>query len=225
MKIKNTKKAYTLVELVVTIAILSITATMGIGIFASVMQNYSSASVTAKEQEKAYEIESFILRHARVASDVYFITNDNSLYSNSNYIDHVASSEAAISLDDAVGGVMTCNAGSDKISYHDKFFDEDDDVVNGTELSINGVENIEFSLKNQKSDAAQPSEYSFAYLTYKITMKAGYSVNGAVMLYNCKNIVFPHDPDNFVEVTGDTAGGDFKVGDPDFNTGIAFLKK
>lgn len=225
MKIKNTKKAYTLVELLVTIAILSITATMGIGIFSSAMQNYSSASVTAKEQEKAYEIENFILRHARVASDVYFITNDNSLYSNSNYIDHIASTEAAISLDDAIGGVITCEADSKKFSYHDKFFDEDSDVISDGDLTIIGIDSIEFGLRKQKANASEASDDSFAYLTYKINMSEGYSVNGAVMLYNCSNIVFPYDPDNFVETTTDTAANTFKVGDPDFNTGIAFLKK
>ena len=39
----KSKKAFTLVELVVTIAILSITATMGVGIFAATLRNYSRA--------------------------------------------------------------------------------------------------------------------------------------------------------------------------------------
>ncbi len=222
MKIKNTKKAYTLVELVVTIAILSITAGFGIGIFASALRNYSTASITANEQDKALEIEAYILRHARVASDVYFITNDSSLYSNSNFSDHIVPNEAAISLADPVGGVMYCSANSQVVTYHDKYLDDDDDVVNSADLQVTGVESIEFKLANQKSDFTQGSDDSFVYLKYKINMIEGYSVNGAVMLYNCKNVVFSHDPDNFVESTLDST---FKVGGGSFNTGIAFLKK
>ena len=211
-----------MVELVVTIAILSITATIGVGIFASALSNYSQASVTAKEQEKAFELENFIIRYGRVASDVYFITNDNSMYTNSNFIDHIASSEAAISLDDAVGGVIKAAAGSDMFSYHTKYKDDDDNVVTDTDTKIAGVESIEFKLTNQKSKFEQNSETSFSYLKYKINMVEGYSVTGAVMLNNLSNVVFTHDPNNYVETTLDDT---FKVGDPDFETGIAFLKK
>ena len=42
-RFKN-KKGYTLVELVVTIAILAIVAGMGVGIFAMTMNNYSKAA-------------------------------------------------------------------------------------------------------------------------------------------------------------------------------------
>ncbi len=223
MKFKKSKKAYTLVELVVTIAILSITATMGIGIFASAMSNYSKASFAAKEQEKALEIENFILRYARVATDVYFITNDSSLYSNPNLSDHYASSEAAISLDDAVGGVLTSNAGSNIIGYHTKYKDDSDNIVNEEDIKLSGVKSIEFKLSNQKSQLEQNEDVSFVYLNYKINMIEGYSVDGAVMLYNCKNVIFTHDPGAFVETTSDV--GTFAVGDEDFNTGIAFLKK
>ena len=69
----KSKAAFTLVELVVTIAIVGITAGFGVGIFASTLRNYSSASVTATEQEKANQIESFIVRNARTATEVCYI--------------------------------------------------------------------------------------------------------------------------------------------------------
>lgn len=221
MRKYKTKKAFTLVELVVTLAILSITAGMGIAIFASALQNYSKASVTSSEQEKALEIETYILRHARVATDVYFITSDVNINGSADYTDHVVPSASAISLEDAVGGVVTNAANSNIFEYYDLDKADDDTVVKGVTLNVTGVESIEFKFNKQKIDFTEGSNDSFAYLNYKINMEEGYSVSGSVMLYNCKNVVFSHDPGNFVESTSDDT---FTVGS-EFNTGIAFLKR
>lgn len=222
MKKFRSKKAFTLVELVVTIAILSITAGFGIAIFSSALQNYSTASVTSKEQEKAMEIENYILRHARVATDVFFVTSDSTLNGNVDYVDHIVPSVSAISLEGAVGGVMTTQGKSELLEYYDLEKNDDDEIEKTGNLSVIGVESIEFKLNKQKIAFTEGSNDSFAYLNYKINMTEGYSVSGSVMLYNLNNVKFSHDPDNFAETTLD---GTFKVGGSDFNTGIAFLKQ
>ncbi len=218
----RSKKAFTLVELVVTIAILSITAGMGIGIFSAALQNYSTASVTSGEQDKALEIESYILRHARVATNVYFITSDSTLNGNASFTDHIVANSAAVELEGAEGGVVTNEGNSNVVRYYDLDKNDDDEIEASPELSVTGVESIEFKFNKQKIDYDEGSNDSFAYLNYKINMVEGYSVRGSVVLYNLKNVVFSHDPDNYVESTLD---GTFKVGGGSFNTGIAFLRE
>ena len=64
-KKRKSKKGFTLVELVVTVAILGIVSGMGVGIVANTIRNYAVASTTAQEQETAIQIENFITRYAR----------------------------------------------------------------------------------------------------------------------------------------------------------------
>ncbi len=227
MKKFRTKKAFTLVELVVTVAIMSITAGVGIGIFASAMQNYSTASVTASEQEKALEIEKFILDKARLATTVYYITNDSSL--NGSYVDHIVKDEATAQLNNstASGGMLTVDAGSTYAKYYDLDKEETGggyvNIVKSTTLQVSGLDNIKFRLYKQKAELANEESRIFNYLSYKITMENGYSISGTVLLYNCKNVTFDADDSSFVEYTKD---GEFTVGGEGntFNTGIAFLK-
>ena len=221
MKKFRTKKAFTLVELIVTVAIMSITAGVGVGIFASAIQNYSTASVTASEQEKALEIESFILKHARLASSVYFITNDNSL--NSTYVDHIVANEATAQVNDATGGILTVASGSTIVNYYDLDMDEHDNVTKSVTLQVQKLDNIKFKLYKKKADLADEDSRVFNYLSYTITMESGYSISGTALLYNCKNVAFKADAASFVEYTEE---GEFTVGGESntHNTGIAFMK-
>ncbi|HCA54249.1 MAG: type II secretion system protein, partial [Clostridia bacterium] len=66
MKKLRSKRGFTLVELIVAVAILSMVAGMGAGIVGQAIRNYSTAQITSYEQETAMSVESFILGGARV---------------------------------------------------------------------------------------------------------------------------------------------------------------
>ena len=87
-KKRKSKKGFTLVELVVTVAILGIVSGVGVGIVANTIRNYAVASTTAQEQETAIQIENFITRYARTASDIDVIEDANipSFNKNEEYI-------------------------------------------------------------------------------------------------------------------------------------------
>lgn len=70
----RSKKGLTLVELVVTVAILGIVSSMGVGIVANSITNYSKASVTSQEQQTALDIENFIRLSARKADGAELLT-------------------------------------------------------------------------------------------------------------------------------------------------------
>ena len=59
MKKLRSKRGFTLVELIVAVAILSMVAGMGAGIVGQAIRNYSTAQITSYEQETAMSVESF----------------------------------------------------------------------------------------------------------------------------------------------------------------------
>ena len=227
----TTKKAYTLVELIVTVAILSITAGFGIGIFTSAMGNYSTASIRAKEQEKALEIESFILRYARLSSDVYFVTSDGS--KNTKNTDHTSDNVANLlnSKPSAVGGIISCDhTNPERLTYYDRYAEittpagggsPTTEIKKGAEFQLDGVKDIKFQLYKQKADNTEGINDTFAYLNYNIEMPEGYSIKGNVMLYNCQNVTF--NTSSAYTVT--TADGEFTLCDMSYDTAIAFLQQ
>lgn len=70
MNRRKSKKGYTLVELVVTIAILSITASMGVGILVMVMNNYGQAAKASHSQQQVVELENYIREYFKTGGDV-----------------------------------------------------------------------------------------------------------------------------------------------------------
>ena len=77
MKKFRSKKGMTLVELVVTIAILGIVSGFSLTIVVTAMNNYSEAAIVQGDQDTALMIEEFIVRQARVASKIQFVENDD----------------------------------------------------------------------------------------------------------------------------------------------------
>lgn len=75
MKKFKSKKAFTLVELVVTVTIIAIVSGFGVGIFASTISNYMTASVTGFDQQKANQIEQYILQNTVSAERIVFLSN------------------------------------------------------------------------------------------------------------------------------------------------------
>ena len=229
MRKLRSRKGVTLVELVVTVAILGITAGMGVGIFASAMKNYSTASVVAVEQGKTAQIEEFVTRFARVCTSMYYVDQDapsgvdpsTTIVLNPNDIDSLI-----IDMDNKKEiSYMTIAPGTKTLTYRDVVRDYDGNQLELQNTSISGVERVEFSVFKQKvevdpGDTAIADGRAFLYMKYSISMEGGYSVGGCVLLNNCSNITTVTN-DRFVEIGKDIAS--FVVGDADTKTeGILF---
>ncbi len=183
----RSKKAYTLVELVVTVAILSITATIGVGIFASALRTYSSASVTSKEQQSATEIEDFITKYARKCTSFYYIKKGSS-YSTLEEDKHEVDEVATLVADENNTRYLTLDPKTHIVTYKLNDRDEDGNLIEMPAMSVNGVDKIEFSITKQKLTTENTDKKVFYYLNYKIVMMEGYSLKASVILYNVKNI-------------------------------------
>lgn len=192
----RTKKAYTLVELVVTVAILSITATIGVGIFASTLRTYSAASVTAREQDAATEIETFLTRYARKCSGFYYIMSDPSEYNPGaedgafDTVDanqHFVTGKEALALDENNSRYIVLDPQTHKLTY--KINERDGEgFLDMPEMTVNGVEKLEFEIVKQKRTTEALDKKAFYYLNYTIVMMEGYTLKGSVIMYNVKNI-------------------------------------
>ena len=174
MKKIRSRKGFTLVELVVTVAILSITSSLLVAIVANSINNYSKASITAGEQQIASQIESDIL---------FFAVR-------SYGTDGVDTSVAGVtvpSTDESAYYVYIDEEGKVKTIFSDIETVGSTPIV--TDYSYNGVEKITFQLKKQKTakdDTSSKKRYVF--LEYEIVMKHGYTLKGSVVMGN-----IPHD--------------------------------
>ena len=161
------KTGYTLVELVVTVAILGIVSTMGVGIVGKSINNYSDASVTSVEQETAVKIEQFILKSARTAVSVEFrnsFTDDIApdKKKNENYLATVGSQVKEITST-VEGGAP--NASVSRISY-------------------GGVKKVTVTLRKQKSNQTESQKDCHVCLDYTIEMKEKFTLKGSVIMNN-----------------------------------------
>lgn len=229
----RSKAAYTLVELVVTITILSITSGMGLGIFVTAMRNYSRASITERDQESAIQIESFILRNARQAQQIVFFTNDGSYMTKWDKSDSFYQKDVATyttKYKDMYGGIvtntpMTVNGSAQEsptLEYYDRYVADDKKIAQTPVLSCSGVESITFTLRKQKTKSTELEKGTFNYIFYEIKMQSGYTVSGSAILYNCTELKVPAG--NSLVVS--PVDGRFVVGnDKTHVTGIGFMKK
>lgn len=214
------KKAFTLVELVVTVTILGMVAALGVGSFASAMRNYSQASVTATEQQKALQIEKFIVDNARIARSVAVI---NSLYSGTDAANGEAKNETQLYAIKREGVVLSMKKGSTSVRNAQAAALAAGAIptVNAV-VNYDGVESIEMSVRRHKNDPADPDLGSFIFLTYKITMAQGYSLSGQVIMNNCSGLSITNDATSYYD-SWKTVKMGRDVG-PDGNTrGIMFI--
>ena len=163
MKKLHSKKGLTLVELVVTVAILSIVAGMGTGIVAQVIRNYATAEITSTEQSTALDVESFLLKAAHVASSaakVDTIDNDKTVYCLSLYSN---------------GNLQTVRSEIETLGTPPMV----------TTLTYTGVNSVSVQVKKQKPEKenADPS-LCFIFMEYSIEMAQGYVLQGSVVLNN-----------------------------------------
>lgn len=160
----RSKKGFTLVELIVTIAILGMVAGMGVGIVGQALHNYSTAQVTSVEQETSLGIESFILDAARVASSVAEADSKTNDGKTVFYLEL-----------DAEGTLRTTRSEVEKIG----------DPAIETQLTYTGVQSVSLQVKKQKpvKTGADPS-MCFIFMDYSIEMAEGYQLTGSVVLNN-----------------------------------------
>ena len=207
MKKFKTKKAYTLVELVVTVAILSITAGMGVGIFASALRNYSQASVTAHEQDKATEIESFLLRYARVCKYFYYIDGMSGETEISPDA-HEVYWEELFAAEESESQYMIMYPNSTRLEYKVNDKDEEGNAIPSSPMYVEGVENIEVKISKQKLTSEESENNIFYFMNYKISMEEGYTLKGTAILYNVANLSADYS-NSYIE---DVDDGSFKMG-------------
>lgn len=166
MKKIKSRKGMTLIELVVTVAILSIVGGMSIGIFSSTMNHYSTASITANEQNNTTTLENYIISNAKVAKDIKFIP------------DPVTSSA---DVPGTTAGTYIAKRTSDEKFIVIENYDptKTDNVV----VSLEGIESVTIMLKRHIVGSAETDE-DFMYLDYEIKMERGYSLKGSVVMNN-----------------------------------------
>ncbi len=183
----RSKKGLTLVELVVTVAILGIVSGFSITIVVTAMNNYSEAAIVEKEQDTALMIEEYIVRHARVASKVVFIENDD-LKTDTSYPDSVVPDKNKKELQ---GYIIA------KVGKSVETFDyAKEDIATGeynfgsptpqkyTTLVYNDVSEVTVSFERQKTVATDAKKKCSYYMNYYIKMKTGYVLRGQVVMNN-----------------------------------------
>jgi len=162
----RSKKGLTLVELVVTIAILGIVSGFSLAIVVTAMNNYSHAAIIEREQDTALLLEEYIIRNARVAGTINYVTPDP-----------------------AAGTGVVNKSGSyiAKIDNVINTFEYDKDAAKKyTNLTYKDVKNITAYIVRQKFDKSDTDHQSSFYLDYHIEMSSGYTLDGQVVMNNAK---------------------------------------
>ena len=217
----KSRKGFTFVELIVTVAIMSITAGMGIGIFASTIRNYSEASVTAMQQGNALEIERFIVDQARVCSSMYFIDNSVAAEAELSSDTHWVNNSGQLDAENTDCGYLVMRPDWPQVFYKSNVRNNAGEIVEGPEFAVTGVESIELSAVKQKTTTEETSEDCFYYLNYAINMVDGYSIKGAVIMNNCKNISSEYS-EGYIETADEEP---FVIEHNDLTKGLGFLLK
>lgn len=170
MKKFRSKKGLTLVELVVTVAILGVVSSMGVGIVANSITNYSKASVTSAEHQTALDIEGFIVDSARRSIGVDTLTSPFTIPQ--------ASTAACYVYFNDKGYLRTVS------SYID------DPEAEPTVIADNykGVKSVSFDIRKQKLEREDTtSESRFVYVEYTIELERGYKLTGSTVMGNIEH--------------------------------------
>ncbi len=221
----RSKKGLTLVELVVTIAILGIVSGFSLAIVVTAMNNYSHAAIIEREQETALMLEEYITRNARVAQNVEFIVKDGSGSANTrDEIPHTSNVGSYLAKIDDVIQTFEYEGTSEKYTH----------------ITYKDVKNITFYIGRQKFDKDEADIQSSFYLNYHIEMSSGYTLDGQAVLNNAKkddmNTIVPTgtepgqpakfvdkqaNPWNLIDVTGDETSDVLTIS-PSYDAAIVF---
>ncbi len=172
MKKLQSKRGFTLVELVVTIAILSMVAGMGVGIVGQALRNYSTAQVTSVEQETALSVETFILDAARISASVQ------------------ASTAGSVPNNTVTGFYIKMNSDGTLQTIRNELGVKPEDPPVVTYLSYKGVDSVSVQVKKQKpTELDNFSSQCFLFMEYTIKMQEGYTLKGSVVMNNADSDV------------------------------------
>lgn len=161
MKKIKSKKGFTLVELVVTIAILSITASMGASIFIMTLNNYGEASRASFDQQQAVALEEIVREYCKATKEATY------------------ESGTKPTLDKASTCFYTTSDGTIYVEHYDKT----DGTI--TKFSVTGIQS--FSTKYLKRTSAQNSSAGYVIMQYTIVTNNGFELTGAIVLNNSNN--------------------------------------
>ncbi len=166
MKKLRSKKGLTLVELVVTVAILGMVAGMGIGVVSRAIINYSNAQTIANEQDVALQVESFITGAAKISSSVQEKVSSS--------IPQADVTAYYLRFDDT-GKLQTIR----------HVLDQDSALPTVTVLTYDNVSQIDMAIREQKANKDDSRTVQcFVYLDYEIKMMEGYTIKGTTILNN-----------------------------------------
>lgn len=187
-KYMRSKKGLTLVELVVTIAILGIVSGMSLTIVVTAMNNYSEAAIIEKEENTALLLEDYIVRNARVAKKVEFIRTGLDAgeieTSNTNKVTAIPSNTNLGFYIAKEGDVISSFYHSYKKDEHDH---DTSTIETANRITYENVNKITFSIEKQKSKKTVNNKatdtYSY-YLNYSIEMQSGYTLAGQTVMNN-----------------------------------------
>jgi len=187
MKKFRSKKGLTLVELIVTVAILGIVSGFSLTIVVTAMNNYTEAAMVKKEQDEALMIEEYIVRQARVAEKVVFVENDD-FKTYPDYPDSVAPDKAKSAIQGyyiaKVGTTIeTFDYAKEDVSTGEYNFGAPD-PKKYTTMVYNDVAELAVSFERQKTTAADTKKKCSYYMNYYIKMRSNYVIRGQVVMNN-----------------------------------------
>ncbi len=203
MKKLQSKKGLTLVELIITITILSMVAGMGVGVVANAMRNYAAAQTVAQEQDIALQVEDFILTSSRISSKAQEV-------------------QASTVPQKTMTGyyLLFDNDGTLKTVSHQIDPKKKDPAVSST-MKYDSVKQVSMSIRKQKAEKTDSYGYRvFVYLDYEIEMKEGYKLTGSTILNNA-------DPQLLVQVKADSyqdIGSTFTIQNDNASNALAIIK-
>ena len=182
MKKFISKKGMTLVELVVTIAILGIVSGFSITIVVTAMNNYSEAAIVQSDQDTALMIEEFLVRQARVASKIEFVENDD-LVDDGFGSTKPKNNKQGYYIAKVGTNVETFTYAKEDTATGEYNFEgsEPDKYIT---FSYEHVSEITVSVERQKSVTTDAQKKCSFYLNYYIKMLSGYVLRGQVVMNN-----------------------------------------
>lgn len=190
----KSKKGLTLVELVVTVAVLGIVSGFSLTIVVTAMNNYSQAAIIEKEQNEAFLIESWILKKAQTCKKVEFIKHD--------ITDPVTCMDVPnpTKLGDYLANI---DDGIQTFSYEDETSPQKYIL-----MTYQNIKKLTLSVKKKRWDKSNLELYKpLFYMNYEIEMINGYKLVGQVVMNNADkdemNLLVVAAADSFVDSSPD----------------------
>lgn len=185
MNKRKSKKGYTLVELVLTIAILAITASMGVGILVSVMNNYGQAAKVSHSQQQVVQLENLIREYFKVGGDVQTIPGP-SVDPLAEYGTHFyTKGDGVIYIDNHYKATSTEPAGH-------------------TSFNVTGIKKLEMVYNIVENPTVPNSGY--VALNYKIIANDDFELSGSMVLNNSKIDSFTLADGEYIELRTEDTG-------------------